>query len=138
MNIREILQTFWNETLPQWWSPTGYFEVTPAAQWPFREVYLGLIALLFLGGIVTLFLRFRPILKGKLLSFFWTNASIGVVLFFLRDQRIPYLGMDLLRLMHHIGMIVWVNSIIWYMRTGLRHEKLSEQIEARRAKYLPK
>jgi hypothetical protein len=132
------LQTFWNETLLAWWSPSGYFIATPAASWPFRWVYAGIVIALLVAGIVLLFLRIRPILKGKLLSFFWTNALIGLVLYFFRDQRIPFLGMDIWRLLHEIGMIVWINNIIWYSRTGLQKVKLHEKVAERREKYLPK
>ncbi|HSI20183.1 MAG TPA: hypothetical protein VLA04_00520 [Verrucomicrobiae bacterium] len=132
------LRTFFADTLPKWWSPNGLIQVSPGRAWEFRWVYVALIALLFVAGIATLFLKIRPSVKSRIQSLCWTNVFIGIVLYFFRDQRIPYLGMDLIRFIHEICLIFWINSIVYFARTGLQQELVLEKIQERRNKYLPK
>lgn len=114
-------------------------QTTPPAPWNFEWLYLVLLAILLIGGIVMLFLRrMHPPLRERWMSFFWANLLIGAVLYFMRDQRIPYLGTNILRVAHELFMIFWLNSIIWYRRTGFKQEKLAEAATLRKEKYLPK
>lgn len=99
---------------------------------------MSLVALCFIGGVLSIFLKIRPSLKARLQSFFWWNTFLGVLLYFFRDQRVPYLGMDLLRLIQEIGIVFWINSIVLFSRTGLKKELIADQVKARKEKYLPK
>ncbi len=132
------LRIFFADTLPRWWSPTGLIQVNPSNAWAFRWVYVGLIAVLLLTGIATLFLKIRPSIKSRIQSLCWTNVFIGIVLYFFRDQRIPYLGMDLIRFIQEITLIFWINSIVLFSRTGLQKELVLEKVQERRNKYLPR
>lgn len=138
MTLPSGISTFFSSTLPQWWSPSGFLKATPPATWPLKWEYVGLIGICLLVGIVTAFLKIRPSLKSRILSFAWTNALLGALLFFFRDQRIPYLGADVLRLLQEIGIVFWINSIVWFARNGLQAEKVAEQVALRKEKYLPK
>ena len=114
-------------------------QVTPPLQWNFSWLYLLLIAIFLVGAIVMLFLRrMHPPLRERWSWFFWSNIFIGAILYFMRDQRIPYLGTNLLRVAHEFFILFWLNSIIWYHRTGMKQEKLAEAAIARKEKYLPK
>lgn len=111
---------------------------TPQPVWDWRWIYVGLIGLCFLTGIAVHFTKLRPAIKSRVNSLAWTNVCIGLVLYFARDQRLPYLGMNFLRFLQEVGLIVWINAIIWFARTHIPKEKLAEAVEARRTKYLPK
>lgn len=132
------LQTFFGETLPYWWSPANLVAVTPSATWHFRWVYVDLVVACFVGAVITQFLKIRVSVKNRLQSMLWTNFFLGLALYFFRDQRLPFLGMDLWRFIQEIALIFWVNSIILFSRTGLIQEKLAEKVHERRQKYLPK
>ena len=116
----------------------GLFATNPGMEWKFRWIYVGLIGLMLLVGIVVAFLKIHPELKRRISNLAWTNVFLGVVLYFVRDQRIPVLGMDLWRFMQEIGIVVWVNAIAWYARTGLRNQNVREAARQRFEKYLPK
>lgn len=131
------IQVFFSETLPHWWSPSGLIQIKPAAIWLLRWEYVGLIGLCLLVAIVTLFLKIRPSLRSRIQNFAWSNVAIGLVLYFFRDQRVPYLGMDLLRFLQELGMVFWINGIVLFARKGMQKEVLAEQVQSRREKYLP-
>ena len=132
-----IIEAFKNFDVKVW--AKELVAATPPALWSFKWVYLGFLALLLIGAIVILFLRrMHPPLRERWSSFFWSNLLIGLVLFFMRDQRIPYLGTNLLRVVHEFFIVFWLNSIIWYKRTGYRQEKVAELAIERKSKYLPK
>jgi hypothetical protein len=134
----EAIKNFFGETLPRWWSPQGLIETTPPETWVFRWVYVGLLAVLLVIAIVTLFLKIRPSLKARIQALCWTNIFLGAFLYFCRDQRIPILGMDILRFIQEVALIFWVNSIVIFARTKLQDELLMEKIVSRKSKYLPK
>lgn len=132
------LSVFFRSTLPDWWSPKGLIQVSPDAAWHFRWIYVGLIVACLLVGIISAFLKIRPSLKARIQTFAWTNGFLGIILYFLRDQRIPYVGMDLLRFLQEVGMVFWINSIVLFSKKGMRQELVAEQVQARREKYLPR
>jgi hypothetical protein len=129
--------SFVTDTVGAWWSPVGLIQVVPGDEWKFRWVYVALIAVCFLVALVVTFLKIRLSLKSRIQVFGWTNVFIGVILYFCRDQHIPYLGMDLLRFLQELGMVFWINGLILFSKKGLKAELLAEQVQARKAKYLP-
>lgn len=131
------LHAFFTETLPSWWSPSGLIQVNPGPVWHFRWEYVGLIALCLVVALVSIFLKIRPSLKARIQAFAWTNVIIGVLLYFFRDQQIPYIGMDLLRFLQELGMVFWINGIVHFSRSKMKVEVVAEQVQARREKYLP-
>jgi hypothetical protein len=139
MTFPEPLTTFWSQHVTPWWNPSGYLVAVPPADWPLKWAYVGFTLLCLIVGIAFLFLKrqFRPSLRYRILNFAWTNAILGIVLFFLRDQQIPYLGSDLLRLVQIIGAVFWINSLAWFVRTSYKQEQYTEAVMARREKYLP-
>lgn len=131
------MNTYWN-TFITWFNPQGLLQVTPPKEWRFMYVYIGIIAFCAVAGIIVAFLRIHPELKSRIASFLWTNAIFGLVLFFFRYERIPYLGMDILRTIHEISIILWIGYLIWYSMTGFKQELLADKVTAHKAKYLPK
>jgi hypothetical protein len=132
------LQQFFGTTLANWWSPKNLLLVTPSETWPLRWFYLGLLALLFIVGMVTLFLKIRPSVKGRIQNLIWVNFFLGMVLYFFRDQRIPFIGMDILRFIQELALIFWINGIVLFARTQVPKETIAEKVAARKSKYLPK
>jgi hypothetical protein len=110
----------------------------PPVVWYFQWLYLGLVLLFLLAGIVLLFVRMNTEYKNRWLNFLFGNVAIGILLYFFRDQRLPYLGMDLLRGIHEIGILVWLNSVIFYYRTTYKKEQMQQIAIDRKSKYLPK
>lgn len=100
--------------------------------------YVGFIGLCWLVGIGGNFLPIHRSLKSRILSLAWTNAILGIFLFFFRFEGIPLLGMDIWRLLQEILTVVWIISIIRYSRTHLKHELMSEKVTSYRQKFLPK
>lgn len=113
-------------------------DVVPPSDWHFRALYVGMLALFLVVGVIIAFLRIPGEYKGRWLNFLFGNLAIGLVIYFFRTQRIPYLGMDLIRFLSEVGMLVWLNNVIWYGRTMYRHQKLQQVVVDRRSKYLPK
>lgn len=132
------ISSFFHTTLPTWWSPAGLIEITPLHAWVFRWWYVGLIALCLIVAVASSFLRLRQSLRVRIQNLAWTNVFIGVVLYFSRDQQLPYLGMDILRLLQEVCLVVWINATIWFYRTSYQKELVHEKVSARREKYLPK
>jgi hypothetical protein len=132
------MSNFFTETLPKYWSPSGLIQATPPATWAFRWEYAALTLICLLIAVVSIFLKIRPSVKARIQALAWTNGLIGILLYFCRDQRIPYIGMDLLRFIQEVTLIFWINSIVLFARKAIPQEILSEQVQARREKYLPK
>lgn len=102
--------------------------------------FLATVIASLLGIIVILFLkkRARPSLTTRISNLLWTYLIAGSLLFFVRQQQIPLLGMDLWRFLFELAIIVWIVSIVRFYRTGYKKELVQEKIEERRQKYLPK
>lgn len=121
------------------WQPHELVLIRPPFLWELMWWYVGFIALCALGGISLLFLsNVHPALKSRLSSFCWTNVTIGVILFFFRYYRIPYLGMDILRLLQEVSALVWLGYLVWYSQTGFKHQLIQEKVADHKARYLPK
>lgn len=101
-------------------------------------IYTGLILFCLIGGISLFFWRLRPGLRGRLSSLFWTNAIIGLILFFFRFERIPLLGMDLWRFLQEFAIVIWSFFILRYWRRSIPKEMLAEKVQAYRDRFLPK
>lgn len=110
----------------------------PPFEWNFLWLYVGLLGLFLIAGIVLAFIKMDSAYKNRWLNFLFGNVGIGILLYFFRDQRLPYLGMDLIRVLHEIGILVWLNSVIWYARTTYREQQLQHIAIDRKSKYLPK
>jgi len=125
-----------SKSLSQWL--LNLISIVPPATWAWRWFYVGVIGAFLVGGIVIIFLKIRPTVKARISNLCWTNVVLGLLLYFFRDQRVPYVGMDIFRFFQEIGMVIWINTIIWYARNQIPKEKLAEAVTERRTKYLPK
>jgi len=111
----------------------------PADQWYFMGLFVLLLILLFIGALAILFWKkAHTPLRSRLINFFWGNLVLGLVIFFFRYERIPYLGATGIRALYELGILIWLNNIIWYRRTGMSKELTEQAVAARKAKYLPK
>jgi hypothetical protein len=104
------------------------------------KLLLGIIIFFLLLSVVFFILKnqkgfYRPLL-GKFLVFFATNAAIGAVLYFFRQQIIPFLSSRIWSGLWLVGMIAWVALIIRYAKElPDKKRQLTEEREFK--KYLP-
>lgn len=137
--IRNLAKTVNHFDWSKLWSTNSAFQTTPPIQWHYMWFYVGFAILYLLLGIWFLFRRgIYPPYRGLLLNFFWTNAILSGILFFMRYERVPLLGMDFLRTLHIASILVWVAFIGYYRLTAYNRDKMAILIEERRNKYLPK
>lgn len=140
--MKHIWQTFttWFLTRPiwEWWNPQGFLLITPSASWKLEWAYVALIGTCLLLAIVISFWKFTPSIRYSLLNILWGHSVAGAFLFFFRDQRLPYLGMDVWRLIQEIILVVNLAMVVRYYNGAHQQELLQEQVKAYKAKYLPK
>ena len=102
------------------------------------KAYEVLLIIFFLGGIITLFRpKYEPV-RERFSVFFWTNAILGLILFFFRYQDIPLLGMDFFRFTLEVTAAIWLFFITRFSLQVYPQKKLEDQIAERKNKYLPK
>lgn len=120
--------------------PLELFQVRPPFAWELRPLYFSFLVALLVIGLVTPFLYkwLRDEVRKPIVSVAWTNFCIGFVLYFLRDSRVPVLGMDIWRLVQYIGLGIWLIFYIRHLRLTVAPLTLSEEVQARKQKYLPK
>jgi hypothetical protein len=122
----------------EYWQPTNLLATAPNPSWPWMWWFVGLIGLCLAAGLASLFIRFHDRLRHRLSTLFLNNVWIGAILFFLRYERLPILGMDLWRLIQEITLFVWLALITRDFRRDYPKERLAARIVEYRAKYLPK
>jgi len=122
------------------WQPERLFLVKPPADWPLEWWYIALIALNLVLALTSLIFgkRLHPRLREAMSVFGWSNLIVMGILYFFRVQRIPYLGMDLIRTIHELSILIWGIFLVRGMRSTITKQKTQELVEARRSKYLPK
>jgi len=126
--------------LEDWWTYKTLFEVAPTADWKLAPAYAALTIICLVAAIVIAIAAtpLHPNLKRRWRNLLWTNGLLGILFYFCRQQEIPALGMDGLRTIQEIILVIWANSIIWYTRTRYKQEKISAKAAERYYKYLPK
>jgi hypothetical protein len=137
------MRQFWHNAylhLDKYWSPTHLVAIQSYGDWKYMWAFLATIVVSFLGILLVFVLkkRVRPSLRTRINSLLWTYLPVSGILFFVRQQQIPLLGMDLWRFLFELAIVVWIVSIIRFYRTAYRRELVQEKIEERRNKYLPK
>ncbi len=122
------------------WEPETLFLIKPPLEWSLQWWYVAFIALNLIVALASLIFkkRLRPQVYNAASTFGWSNLIIMGILYFFRVQRIPYLGMDFLRTIQEIAMLIWAVYLVRGLRTQVSTLKTQELIEARRTKYLPK
>jgi hypothetical protein len=121
------------------WQPKELLMVQPPNSW---ELMWGYVAFLVLSLIVFILmlvpaLKLHETLKSRFKLWGITQVIIGALLFFFRFYQIPYLGMDLWRMILEVTALAWLISIAVYAYKKLPSQLIKEQAEARRNKYLP-
>ncbi|MEI6477372.1 MAG: hypothetical protein WCO52_00025 [bacterium] len=127
-----------SSALAHWFKNSDILQITPRLPWKLMWGYVGFVAVCWVGGIAISFLKVHPQLKERIATFFWTNAILGVFLFFFRFQYLPILGMDAIRLIQEISAVVWIGFLIRYWRTDLTQVIKQEKVIEYKQKYLPK
>lgn len=138
IHLWQIISNWYGAHITPYWSFTQLFSSTPPYKWPWMYIYLGLLIFFFLAIILIAFLPLREGLKKRFYPYLITNLVLGLVIFFFREQRVPILGMDIWRFLQELEMIIWLPFILGYIIKGRPKEILSEKVEQRRQKYLPK
>lgn len=111
----------------------------PAAVWELHWWYAGVTIACLVGAIALLFLKkMHPSLRQNLSNALWTNAILGGILYFSRDQRIPYFGTDIVRTVQLFSLLIWVAVSLWIGVRTARNDRTAAVINARRERYLPK
>jgi hypothetical protein len=104
------------------------------------KLLIGVIILSVLLAIASLILKnkksFYRSLWGKIFALFITNALIGGVLYFFRQQIIPFLSSRIWLGLWALGMIAWAGLIIYYAKK-LPDKKKQLDKEKEFKKYLP-
>jgi hypothetical protein len=135
------MQFNWSDiTLSAFTQPNELFQSRPSFVWELKPLYMVFLAILLLAGIVTPFLKkwLRDEVRKPIVQTAWTHFFIGIVLFYLRDSRVPVLGMDIWRVIQYIALIVWFVLYVTHLRTTVKTISLKEEVALRREKYLPK
>lgn len=131
----------WFKAIPwdSFWSSKTAFSVFPPAEWNFKWYYLSFAAICYLLLVILLFFKkINPEVKARVNSFLVTNTWLCLFLGFFRYQRIPIIGMDFVRTIQIIIDIIWIISIVRFKKVILPQIALSQKVEERRNKYLPK
>lgn len=122
-----------------YWNPQQLFVSPPPVEWRWIWAYAALgIASLILGIALIFTKKLHPGLRERLSTLAWTEVILSAILFFCRYQRIPYFGIDGLRTLQEIGLVIWVIITARYARVQLPADRLAAAIEEKRQKYLPK
>jgi len=134
-----MFTTFWSSVL-NFWNPTSYLLIRPEMEWSLRWVFVGFWSALILGIFVLSrirrFDRVRSLVLPSLFSIPWL-----VVLYFLRDQQIPFLGSDLLRGLVEIGILAYLYTVLASNRLSVESAKsdpVSQYVAKRKARYTKK
>lgn len=143
MNIQSALQSFVDFIVELQFTDVFNWktaiQLMPPKEWKFMWVYVGFTGLNLLGGIfLSLYRKMDEEIRGKLLGFCWTNAIFSAIFFFLRYQRIPLLGTDLVRTIQLIIVLIWAIFIAKYIMFDYPKLKMQQVVEERKSKYLPK
>lgn len=101
-------------------------------------VYVGFAGVQAVGIPLTYFLPIHASLKARIYQLFWTNVILSPILFFFRFEGVPLFGMDVWRTLQELATVIWIGYIVYYVRTGLRQELLTEAVHAYKGRYLPK
>lgn len=101
-------------------------------------VYIGMTGAFALLGIILLFLKLHPALKSQISGFLWTQVATAIFLYFFRTQQIPYLGMDMLRVLQEFSIVAWIGYLVWYFFVPYKGELRADEAVIRKEKYLPK
>lgn len=120
-------------------NPETSIAVVPTTEWPFAIVYMLFIVLCLAGVIVFTFIKkLDEQIRLKWSTFFWTNLILSGILFFLRYQTIPLLGMDILRTIQLFADIIWVILILKYSLIDHKRILIAQKVQEHKEKYLPK
>lgn len=114
-------------------------EPKPPIVWNFAYWYIGLSAFcLLIAIVIPLIKRIHPEWRTAAMVYGWTYAILGLFLFFFRSQRIPYLGMDILRSIQLLSMLIWGIVILFRNMPLISRQNLDQLVQSRKEKYLPK
>jgi hypothetical protein len=101
--------------------------------------YFFILFVILVWGLIVLFRRrLHPHYRNMVLGFASTNLILGATLAFFRYQRVPLLGMDALRSLHLLSMIIWLPFILKFRLFKVKKINLEEKVRERKNKYLPK
>ena len=121
-----------------WVATSTLFYGTPPAIWPGQYAYAAFLAVCGVAAIVLLLVRFYPPVQERLSTLLWTNLFLGLLLYFLRVQQIPALGMDFWRYIQEISFVIWLGVILNFARIQYPIDQLAARVTERKTKYLPK
>lgn len=122
-----------------WWYPERAFLARPVATWELHWWYAGVTIACLVGAIVLVFAKkLHPVLRQHLSNAWWTNAILGGILYFARDQRIPYFGTDIVRTVQLFSLFVWTVVAVWIGVRAARFDNKASLLTERRERYLPK
>lgn len=131
--MNQIFQvSFWFDAFP--------LPFTTTAFWILLCLFLAGLALGFVGLFFqTKFLTDKLVKKLwlKLTSFGFSFGLAGLVLFFLKYQRIPYLGMRLWLILWLLACVIWFGFIVKYIIIDLPKAREEKKQKEQLLKYIP-
>ena len=118
-----------------------WFDLRPETLIPYaQKAFIGLIALFIILAIFVIIIKkrggiYRGFLK-RLYSFFWSNAIIGLVLFFFNYEMVPFFSARFWLGLWLIMMAIWIFFILKKLKTIPQQKRQLEQ-EKKLKKYIP-
>lgn len=100
-------------------------------------VYVAFVLVCLVGGIASLILPMHKEIRDRVANMLWTNVLIGAALFFFRYQQVPVFGTDVWRTIQLITFVIWVITIIRFVRSDYRDNRKVEKVAEYKNKYLP-
>jgi len=118
-----------------------WFNLRPETLVPYaQKTFIGLIVLFIVLALLIIIIKKRSgIYRGffkRLYSFFWSNALIGLVLFFFNYEVVPFFSARFWLGLWLLLMIAWLILILKKLKTIPRQKKQLEQ-EKKLKQYLP-
>ena len=124
--------------LTQVWNPAGIIQIVPPLLWPWEWYYVGLLGLCALVVGFSFLPRLPKLLAHPLRKVLFNNFWAGILLLFLRTERVPILGMDIWRLAQECAIVISVFLIVRHFRATHPHLVLRARVEEYRTRFLPK
>ena len=123
-----------------------WFDVQPL---PFNNIAYWIIAGVFLAGIIfaIIGLGFKKKNKenklafkvwSKLTNFGFSFGIVGFILVFLKQQRVPYLGMRVWLILWFLICLVWLVFILKYIIIEVPRLRKEKEVHKEKEKYIPR
>lgn len=119
------------------WNPASLLQTTPPDTWPGEPVYLALTGLAALLFFAFLFWKKAPARSSFLPLFGW-NALVAPLVWWLRSNGVPFLGMGLWQAVQLILTVAYLVPILVQLRKKAPSEGPQAAASERRNRYLPK